>query len=947
MRTVTTWLLIWLLAFSPLFAAGQGNNQNNLPQGGVTHFPGAPTGGAGQCLPFQTAVNDATQAFFFCAAGGTWTAIAAAAGATGFNSVLAGTNTNALVEGTGGSITRSGTGIVDANQVNSATVPVSKTIVGTNLSGQIVDASSAAITNNTSGSAGSLNGISLLPNGMTAQTQAGGDTSQKVATDAFVLANQGSGPAASQGQHIVNSNGVTTYVGTSASFDVSVFTGADPCAKIDTAAAAVGISNPTIYDVGGLTGTFTCTPTNTNNTYRNVGEGSVILLGNITLKLGTVQRNSANTGCVASGPAEDCFGAWILPKNVRIRGISPAASIIQVDASGCSGKPTVSCTNWVQRFATIVSAALSGSGPQCTANASNNCWVTLTVSGMTGGITPQTGELFQVQSTTTGTADSNWGMYPVNAAPNNPGNNGGAPCTPSTTTLCFYTDTPLATTNGGTVFLSTCLICFGFDGTSGGENGTPYSQGNSVENVALNCVSVAGCVGLENVAAQENTGYWNLTVKNFDFAGIAMWNVASGGSSFSNSGPYGPTFLLECQGLASCAGAHNYASVLMYLGNNHTRGYIGAGTMVGGATGDSGFYGFDPNGNQKPQCGLMIEGDHQNSLIEGFHIEQGQNAVCVGYHMASVGVHLASFQGHSSIAGAVINVSKNFQYASQSGNSKGQQTSDFLFTEIGSNGAVGATLIDNINGFTSFDLNLSMYAFDASPGPASLITSAAFQSTFGPGITAGPWRGASAGSNPPFCYLSTAGGMCNNEGNDPPGFLSGIGFLWPNGVEHRYVWNSNNGIRQGLPQMVMLTSQYANSTTGFTNVTGGNNMAWPVAASQNYSISCTLQYQGAATAGLNIEFTGPAGPTALSYSLNAPLSATAINAGSNPASGTSVGAAYGVSLGAAVTTATTNFPATISFGLVNGTTAGTVQLLAKSSAAAQLQIQAGSFCVMQ
>src|SRR5208337_4934242 len=70
-------------------------------------------------------------------------------------------------------------------------VPASKTIVGTNSSSQIIDASSATLANNTAGTAGTaanLSGTPALPNGTTATTQTVGDASTKIATDAFVAA---------------------------------------------------------------------------------------------------------------------------------------------------------------------------------------------------------------------------------------------------------------------------------------------------------------------------------------------------------------------------------------------------------------------------------------------------------------------------------------------------------------------------------------------------------------------------------------------------------------------------------------------------------------------------------------------------------------------------------------------------------------------------------------
>lgn len=142
-----------------------------------------------------------------------------------------------------------------------------------------------------------------------------------------------------------------------------------------------------------------------------------------------------------------------------------------------------------------------------------------------------------------------------------------------------------------------------------------------------------------------------------------------------------------------------------------------------------------------------------------------------------------------------------------------------------------------------------------------------------------------------------------------------------------------------VPLTAILTSQYTNSTTTFSNVTGGENLAFSLEANTKYQGTCTLYYQAAATGGLNIEFTGPASPTFVTYGLIDPGSATAI-------ANASVATAYSTSLGAVVTTAATNFPSTVTFGISNGANAGTLQLLAKSSAAVQLQIQTGSFCTM-
>lgn len=171
-----------------------------------------------------------------------------------------------------------------------------------------------------------------------------------------------------------------------------------------------------------------------------------------------------------------------------------------------------------------------------------------------------------------------------------------------------------------------------------------------------------------------------------------------------------------------------------------------------------------------------------------------------------------------------------------------------------------------------------------------------------------------------------------------PAGSTGKDIISGDSTDHMLHQNNNNGGNQQIPIVLMLTAQYTNSTTGFTTV-GTPNLAFPVAANRNYTATCHIYYQAAATGGLNIQFTGPAAPTAVTIGLNLPLSSTTFATG--------VVTAFGSSVGAAVTTATTNWDAVVSLGLLNGVNAGTVTLQAKSSAAAQLQIQAGSYCIVQ
>lgn len=94
--------------------------------------------------------NTTTHAWGCGSTGGT-------AGSAAFNTITSGTSTSAnMTVGTGATLTVSGSGVNNANQLNGAVVPTSKTIVGTNSSGQLVDATGATLSNNISGTAGGL-----------------------------------------------------------------------------------------------------------------------------------------------------------------------------------------------------------------------------------------------------------------------------------------------------------------------------------------------------------------------------------------------------------------------------------------------------------------------------------------------------------------------------------------------------------------------------------------------------------------------------------------------------------------------------------------------------------------------------------------------------------------------------------------------------------------------
>jgi hypothetical protein len=70
--------------------------------------------------------------------------------------------------------------------INSATIPASAKVLGTNALKQLIDASSTTISNDTTGTAANLSGTPTLPNGTSVVTQAQNDNSQKIASTQYV-----------------------------------------------------------------------------------------------------------------------------------------------------------------------------------------------------------------------------------------------------------------------------------------------------------------------------------------------------------------------------------------------------------------------------------------------------------------------------------------------------------------------------------------------------------------------------------------------------------------------------------------------------------------------------------------------------------------------------------------------------------------------------------------
>lgn len=239
-----------------------------------------------------------------------------------FAQVAAGTNAASLVEGTGGSLTTSGTGVISANQVNAATVPASATLVGTNSSRQLVDASAATLANNTSGTAANLSGTPALPNGTTGTTQTLGDNTTKLATDAFVLANA-SGTVTNISTGTGLTGGPITNTGTVSELPATSHTqggtsGAtlQPTNRIRPNVTAVFQPGPFDSAGGGATyGITACrqwvTGTNYFGTLGNTGHADCVTNAGLTYRnLGASGVSGASAPTCGSGTCSDGTITW-------------------------------------------------------------------------------------------------------------------------------------------------------------------------------------------------------------------------------------------------------------------------------------------------------------------------------------------------------------------------------------------------------------------------------------------------------------------------------------------------------------------------------------------------------------------------------------------------------------------------------------------------------------
>jgi hypothetical protein len=209
-------------------------------------------------------------------------------------------------------------------KVNGAAVPTSATLLGSNGSNQLIS-QTGTIANNTSGTASNLSGTPALPNGVTATTQTAGDSTTKLATDAFVLANtlQAAGTICGQPQ-VLNSllNGLSGSI-----FSVD----ATQCSSSATIPSGLGCGSgstvPLTNDDAGKVQTATCfAPGGSTITLYN-SNGNYTFGSNPYANPSTGNLTNKKIHLIVGGGVVATSAQVVVPTGSILDGVAPALGI--------------------------------------------------------------------------------------------------------------------------------------------------------------------------------------------------------------------------------------------------------------------------------------------------------------------------------------------------------------------------------------------------------------------------------------------------------------------------------------------------------------------------------------------------------------------------------------------------------------------------------------------
>jgi hypothetical protein len=212
-------------------------------------------------------------------------------------------------------------------------------------------------------------------------------------------------------------------------------------------------------------------------------------------------------------------------------------------------------------------------------------------------------------------------------------------------------------------------------------------------------------------------------------------------------------------------------------------------------------------------------------------------------------------------------------------------------------------------------------------------------------------------ANPDTCYYEAWG--VDSNGNATGEYEAGLGtYSAANTLTRTTVYDSSNSgsavsfsagtkyvalsmLAQGYRPCLTstLASDYTNSTTSFSNVTG---LAFDVEANATYEVEVVLTMQSAATTtGISLAFTVPTLGGAVGTFFHQLANTGTLTAGSQITGGAAAGITSGVPA------ATTNLPIFGKWIVTTGSNSGTVQLQAKSEVASSAVTLKANLCYLK
>ncbi len=575
-------------------------------------------------------------------------------------------------------------------------------------------------------------------------------------------------PTYTQGLPTVGSPGTSPTAAASLMFiDATQFiAGTDMCGAIATACSKLGGMSPNypngaVIDARGFTGDKVCRAANIttmlNGCVAGAGQnGGKLLLGDVHLYADGPTANPYYT----DGTSTYGTPALIIPSMFwGIEGVSRGAgdqgSKLGTYLTVCTGSttPITACTTaFPVRSFTVNSTTV--------ATTSGVTTMTMTVSpALSWGANIYPGELVMMKGNTVAPAEN--GTYKVqNGSPDTtvkvtvPA--GTAGCNPPVGTCgTLFLGTPILGFGGSTTYnASSCLgaggaLCSGF--------------GEHIKNIGFNCQAQDGCIGWQNLYAEEESGADTFVISQLNFVGVDVHNPSLGTQNF------GPILNAEIY-----TGYQNslcdYGTTGIYIGDAQMRG-LNAWTIV--------------QSNQAPNppgqvCGknpiAAILFDAPNTEVINGHCEGFNNCVLMGANNApssSSGTIGASSEKVSAVAGAhcnaapcnVVHISNNYP-----------NNTDYVIENVRKSTTSPAftnTILDDVNGVTlSSDNFTGLYswasAVNNSPSTSTtniLTTDPSTRNRFDAGVRTGTIEsGVSANSD--LAGQCTIGGLpsCSSIG---------------------------------------------------------------------------------------------------------------------------------------------------------------------------------------